>query len=287
LKRRILFKIKSLCKIVYSTTVKNESAMINNYFIPTEATRIEDNAFMGCESLTHIRIPSNIEVIGIGAFKGCKNLKRIVIPDSVNHIDYSAFCYSGLTSIIIPGSVEYIKHGAFAYCRDLSSVEICNGVRSIGEAAFADCSSLKSIVIPTSVEYIGDEAFADCSSLEKVVISSRDTTLAGTVFYNCKALRQIVVPEMGIRNVYGREREPDITFLGCENLSSIVIEPNSDAWDNAAKLLSNPLNRALKGLNLSKITLYVPAVKEDAYRSIPFYSQFKGIVATTCQEQAE
>ena len=106
-------------------------------------TRIGNNAFMYCWSMTSIEIPNSVKLIGDAAFYDCL----------------------GLTGIVIPNSVTRFGESAFKRCAGLRSIEIPNSVTEISVAAFTDCTSLTSVVIPNSVAYILDEAFAYCSSL--------------------------------------------------------------------------------------------------------------------------
>ena len=106
-------------------------------------TRIGNNAFMYCWSMTSIEIPNSVKLIGNAAFYDCL----------------------GLTGIVIPNSVTRFGESAFKRCAGLRSIEIPNSVTEISVAAFTDCTSLTSVVIPNSVAYILDEAFAYCSSL--------------------------------------------------------------------------------------------------------------------------
>ena len=48
-------------------------------------------AFMGCDSLTEIDLPSALKNIGTDAFCGCDRLKKISIPDQVENVGYDAF----------------------------------------------------------------------------------------------------------------------------------------------------------------------------------------------------
>lgn len=83
-------------------------------------TKIEDDAFSYCSSLTSITIPNTVTSIGDNAFMGCSSLTSITIHNNVTSIGYGAFSYcSSLTSIKIPNSVSSIDGNAFAYCSAL------------------------------------------------------------------------------------------------------------------------------------------------------------------------
>ena len=61
-----------------------------------------------------------------------------------------------------------IENYTFRGCRNLTSIQLPEGVTSIGESAFYGCNSLTSINIPDSVTSIGQKVFQGCSALESV-----------------------------------------------------------------------------------------------------------------------
>ena len=206
-------------------------------------TRIGDSAFLGCSSLTSVKIPDSVTNIGDFAFKDCINLANVTIPDSVTQIDYWAFynCRS-LTSITIPNKITRIDDGVFYSCSSLTSVIIPDSVTSIGDNAFYNCSSLTSITIPNSVSWIHrgafecctgltsitipdsitrieDGAFEDCSSLTSITIPNSITQIEDEVFYGCSSLTSVTIPDSVISIGY-------LAFNNCSSLTSIII-PNS------------------------------------------------------------
>ena len=99
----------------------------------------------GCDkSVSTITIPSTIRGcpvtrIGENAFYCCESLTTVTIPNSVTTIDKSAFIYcSSLTSITIPSSVTSIGAYAFFECDSLTNVyydggEMGHSAMQIGE----------------------------------------------------------------------------------------------------------------------------------------------------------
>ncbi|MBR2860647.1 MAG: leucine-rich repeat domain-containing protein, partial [Clostridia bacterium] len=116
-------------------------------------TKIGDNAFENCESLTYITIPDGVISIGEYAFLFC----------------------SSLTDVAIPDNVTFIGDFAFSYCANLTGVTIPDGVTSIGGWAFYSCDSLTSIIIPDSVTTIGENASYGCKSLTDVYYGGTET----------------------------------------------------------------------------------------------------------------
>ena len=183
-----------------------------------EGTRIIcDWAFLGCDSLSEIVIPSSVTSIGYSAFYACSSLKYISIPKSVICLNGNPFaawkgkleCLSpnfvyeddilfnkdksriisfrnqNIESFAIPSSVTSIGDGAFSCCYSLSEIVIPSSVTSIGGGAFLGCRSLSEIVIPSSVTRIGEAAFYGCDSLSEIVIPSSVISIGNGAFYNC------------------------------------------------------------------------------------------------------
>ena len=72
------------------------------------------NAFVGCDKLTSVKLPSTLTFIGAEAFEDCFALTSITIPAGVTVIGKEAFSgCSALTSITIPASVTSIGGDAF------------------------------------------------------------------------------------------------------------------------------------------------------------------------------
>ena len=108
---------------------------------------IEDFVFYD-SMLMSIIIPNSVTKIGEEAFEGCTSLTSVTIPDSVMTIPYYCFfnC-TGLTSVTIPRSVTEIGRGAFAHCSGLTSITIPRSVNSIGIGAFFNCKNLKKVYV--------------------------------------------------------------------------------------------------------------------------------------------
>ena len=79
------------------------SVEMEKIIIDDSTTTIDDEAFIGCNSLTSIVIPNSVSSIGWGTFQGCSSLTSVVIPDSVTYIEGNAFwgC-SSLISVTAP-----------------------------------------------------------------------------------------------------------------------------------------------------------------------------------------
>ena len=168
-------------------------------------TSIGENAFLNCENLATVSIPSSVTSIGVGAFVECKSLtSNITIPDGVTVINNSTFkSCAKLSTVVLPSGLTTIGASAFAGCDKLSSIGVAGsttnalptsltaigtsafsgsglpaitlneGLKTIGDDAFSP-SKLTTINIPASVENIGEGAFT-CFFLESISVADGNT----------------------------------------------------------------------------------------------------------------
>ena len=174
-------------------------------------TRIGDDAFYGCHTLTSVTIPNSVTSIEDYAFSGCYALTSVTIPNSVTSINDGAFlgCYA-LTSVTIPNSVTNIEDYAFEYCFSLTSITIPNSVTSIGGWAFYGTGIYnEESNWENDVLYIDNCLIKARTSISGAYVIKENTRLiADNAFKDCSAIASITIPESVISIGYN-------TFAGC------------------------------------------------------------------------
>lgn len=146
----------------------NHSLLANSITIPHDITKVRENAFRNCSSLTEVIIGDQVTKIDDDAFRDCTNLSTVKFGDGIKEI-----C-----------------DRAFYHCANLSQVEIKPTVETIGLYAFAGCESIKQITIPNSVKELGGFEFANCKNLTKIIIGDGVENLPGS-FAGCVKLDTI------------------------------------------------------------------------------------------------
>ena len=182
-------------------------------------TKIAENGFEYCSSLTNITIGKNIKSIGDYAFYACTSLMNITLPNSVKTIGYRTFGYcDSLTNISIPGSVTRIGDDAFWGCNSLTSITISDGVASIGASVFYDTAYYNNKNNwENGVLYIGNHLIEAKDIISSAyTIKSGTKTIASCAFYDCSSLTSITMPD-SVTNI------GFCTFEGCYNLTSVTI----------------------------------------------------------------
>ena len=214
---------------------------LQNLEIPNGIEKIQDNLFVGCESLVNVIIPEGVTSIGEDSFKGCENLENISIPKSVISIGEDAFSACAIKNVYIkdltayiscqygdsysvPGSAEvnvYLNNDLIEY------LEIPNGVETIADCLFYGWTNLKSVKMSESVKNIGAQAFRSCSNLKNVVLNDGLTSLKASTFEDCGSLSSIIIPE-GIVTI------GNYAFGDCKNLKNITIPKTVTVIDKYA-----------------------------------------------------
>lgn len=88
--------------------------------IPSNVTKIADEAFWDNQKITSVKIPSSVTEIGESAFEQCENITKVNIPGSVKVIPRTAFCNNySLTDLTIEDGVETIGKEAFEFNHNL------------------------------------------------------------------------------------------------------------------------------------------------------------------------
>ncbi len=183
---------------------------------------------------------------------GCANT---IIPLSVTAISGNAFCNSIITSIVIPNSVLSIGSSAFAYCNSLTSVKVeFETPLSIASSTFTNRSNA-TLTVPygcrdfyLAADYwkefgsiVEMEApsptieFAD-AAVKAICVAKWDTnedgemseaeaatvTDLGTVFKGNTSITSFYE----LQYFTGLTEIPTQAFMGCSNLTSVVIPDN-------------------------------------------------------------
>ena len=214
-----------LCRYPEGKCAKNEE-----YSIPKNVETIRPFAFCHCGGIKSVVIPGSVTRIGEDAFSGCSSLTKIEVEDNNSEycsVDGALFSKDKKKLVVypsgrvmkectIPDSVTSIGAGAFSGCSSLSSIELPDSVTSIGASAFKDCSSLSSIKLPDSVTSIGASAFSGCSSLPSNMLPDSETSIEASAFSGCSSLPSIELPD-SVTSIGAS------AFSGCSSLPSIEL----------------------------------------------------------------
>ena len=132
-----------------------------------------------------------------------------------------------LTSIQIGDGVTSIGNLAFRSCINVESITIPFGVTNIGSCAFEQCTKLERITIPPGVTSIGSGAFFHCINLTRVTIPSGTETIEDQAFFRCDGLTRVDLPS-SLTSVGEK------CFHCCDQLADVYFAGTKAQWDKIA-----------------------------------------------------
>lgn len=147
------------------TTIGSEAfsgSSLRSIDLPNQMLSIDEWAFYGCTSLTHVSMPTSLNTMGEGVFEECSNLASIDIPNGL---------------CIIPQE-------AFYFCESLSQITWGNAVSVIDSFAFGGCA-FTEIQLPSTLRVIRDGAFNGYydGTIRHVAFSAPVDTIEAETFY--------------------------------------------------------------------------------------------------------
>jgi|LSQX01.3.fsa_nt_gb hypothetical protein len=230
--------------------------------LPDGMGSISDGCFRNCKSLLEINVPSSVKEIGSSAFWDCDNLKRVSLPEGLVAIsEYSFFGCHSLNSVIFPDSLQVIGPAAFCSCTTLREASIPGGVKRIGQystegthssgynGVFENCRNLTKVDLAEGISMLSEKCFKDCTALESIKIPASVNRIFDSAFENCVKLTNIDLPA-GIQYI------DDNLFSRCINLEEViipdsVIEIGSSAFSGCEKLSCISLPDSVKEIGMS------------------------------------
>ena len=254
----VLFSTDKKTLIGYPAGSPRES-----YTVPDGVKTAKIAAFFNSQHLKKIVLTNDIETLGLSVFGYGKNLEEVILSSNIKELPSYIFrnCKK-LNSVFIPKGVTTIASSAFEGCISLESISLPESVATVGTAAFMGCTSLESATLSPNLKVIPTAMFRDCSKLAEVIIPFGITTIGNGAFAGCKAMRSFDLPE-SINYI------DDYAFRYLSDLKDIYCH---------AKTAPNTSKNAFWNVDLSQVTLHVPASSVDSYQSTSPWNQFGAIV---------
>ena len=285
-----LLKVSHQAKLIYQNTWDNNVTTLQ---IPSEVeyegekytvTSVNQSVFSKNSSITKIIIPKTVKNTDFGSNEGfkynpfvdCFSVESIEVEegnpticsvdgvlfnkDTTTLIGYPAA--SARESYTVPASVKTAGDGAFSYSKYLKKIVLPDNIETLGYSLFASSKSLEEVTLPSSIKELSIYLFKDCKKLKSVVIPEGVTTIGYSAFEGCTSLESISLPE-------------SINFI--DAFAFRYISQLKEITCHAKNVPKTDQN-AFRDVNLSKVTLHVPAASISAYQATEPWKNFKEIV---------
>lgn len=238
----------------------------------TENNVVGYGLFADCNSLTSVTLPSDAVKIEKDAFMNCTSIKTITIPASAASISPSSGCTSLAAINVSAANTAYRSIDGVLF--DAAATEILwfpigkqgdytlpASVKSIGDYAFQGCH-ITRFTLPDNLTQIGQAVFFD-SSVEEVVMPSNLRLIPTATFQKCSRLKTV-------RLGAATELISDYVFDGCP-LTDLYIDAQYPPVCNSNALTSTPDF-------LPTCTLHVPKGRKNFYKADASWKRFGTIV---------
>lgn len=222
----------------YELTVDESVLTIGLNIIPLKT--IGAGAFAGSK-LQCVTVPLNISEIQNGAFMNCQSLESVTLPSTEFYAVYSL----------------KIGDSAFENCTSLVSIDFPLTVKSLGKASFKGCTSLKEAsasktvlsgsMMNFDVTEIPEEMFMNCTSL-----AFESSNLINVTNIWASDLGTITSNGIQLLNRFRLTKIGKNAFYGCTSLNLVryplgdITEIGEGAFENCTSLTYFSLPRALE-----------------------------------------
>ena len=137
-------------------------------------TAIADSAMMGAD-ITEVQLPRSVTHIGRAAFAGCDRLSSLTLPLDLEAVPPYMMAGTDVANIAVPDGVAEIGEGAFSECVNLHTVFLPASVTELGAGALSDCFNLFEVysAAPWPPIVDGNDNFLAMSGIDLIVESER------------------------------------------------------------------------------------------------------------------
>lgn len=165
-------------KSLYKYPVYSKREVIK---VPEGIEKIYENAFINCENIRMIILPSTIKYINGLAFSGCPNIESVYVSTKNKHYfdldgvlmvnnekSYSILYYPSAKmdeEYILPFGINSISSFAFMNSK-FRKIKIENKTIEIEKFGFVSCTNLESIITDSNEIECKEDAFIECNLLK-------------------------------------------------------------------------------------------------------------------------
>ena len=233
------------------------STLLTKVTMTSQITSIGERAFYGCTDLEEVSGYTNVTTIGQYAFSGCSKLTEFHIYSALTTVGKSAF--NNCTGIQAVYAEEMGTFGSINFTNDNNGTVNQSNPLYYAKRLY-QYDNQRRMWLPTMnlrASYAGSDGtikgntyiYAKCHTVQVI---SGVKTISHAAFRNCE-MEELILPS-------SLEELGSYCFAGCSKLKRVSCAATAPPTVKA--------NRpSFDGVDLSKVTLYVPSASVDAYKT--------------------
>ena len=219
--------------------------------IPAGVTKLEQNTFANCSSLTTVMFTNTESVTEIAAkcFANDGALTKCELPAKLEVLGDSAFGATGLTGVRIPVTLREAKQ-PFSECQQIGQIEWEEGLTKVIDNLFQNMKSSLKVDFQDQITEIGNHAF-DSSSITGITGTNKLVKIGEYAFNSCMGISgKVELPAVTEIHAYAFSKILATDFEISENITLI----DNGAFMNCTNLKAINKNDGVADVDLGNMT---------------------------------
>lgn len=219
--------------------------------IPAGVTKLEQNTFANCSSLTTVMFTNTESVTEIAAkcFANDGALTKCELPAKLEVLGDSAFGATGLTGVRIPVTLREAKQ-PFSECQQIGQIEWEEGLTKVIDNLFQNMKSSLKVDFQDQITEIGNHAF-DSSSITGITGTNNLIKIGEYAFNSCMGISgKVELPAVTEIHAYAFSKILATDFEISENITLI----DNGAFMNCTNLKAINKNDGVADVDLGNMT---------------------------------
>ena len=219
--------------------------------IPAGVTKLEQNTFANCSSLTTVMFTNTESVTEIAAkcFANDGALTKCELPAKLEVLGDSAFGATALTHVRIPVTLREAKQ-PFSECRQIGQIEWEEGLTKVIDNLFQNMKSSLKVDFQDQITEIGNHAF-DSGSITGITGTNKLVKIGEYAFNSCMGISgKVELPAVTEIHAYAFSKILATDFEISENITLI----DNGAFMNCTNLKAINKNDGVADVDLGNMT---------------------------------
>ena len=186
-----IYDSRNNCNAIIETATNTLLFGCQGSFVPDGVEKIANRAFVGCDGLTALILPTTVKTIGDFAFDTCPLLASVKLNEGLESIGTQAFCRcSALDAITLPSTLKEIGQFAFSGTNLANITSLIEEPFAIDASVFQSLYSRATLYVPdgTKAKYQNMEAWKRFTNIIEVTKQCETPTITydnGHLKYEC------------------------------------------------------------------------------------------------------
>lgn len=219
--------------------------------IPADVTKLEQNTFANCSSLTTVMFTNTESVTEIAAmcFANDGALTECELPAKLEVLGDSAFGATGLTGVRIPVTLREAKQ-PFSKCQQIGQIKWEEGLTKVIDNLFQNMESSLKVDFQDQITEIGNHAF-DSSLITGITGTNKLEKIGEYAFNSCVSISgKVELPAVTEIHAYAFSKILATDFEISENITLI----DNGAFMNCTNLKAINKNDGVADVDLGNMT---------------------------------